>query len=269
MGISFAYLKLQWWCYVIILFISHVRLLREAILTVLNDGDGIEALGASYRDAAEAAVLEFAPSLIVVDASHPEGAMLVAAVQARIATVRVVVLATRERDADLLTWAQIGISGYLASETSAPDLISTMHRVAGGETAYPPKLTTLLMSRLADRGNDGSTRAGIHALTCREREIAALMSEGLSNKIIARRLGIALATAKNHIHNILEKWDVRSRGEAAARYRQKTEGESKAYLPSPARSPPVPTHRAWSGAQALPAALSAKRAVSADCPHAA
>ena len=153
----------------IVLLISHVCLLREALLAILNDADGIEAFGASSRDTAEAATLEFAPSLVVIDASHPEAATLVAAVQTRVAKVRIVVLATREWDEDLLTWAKIGISGYLASDTSAYDLIFTMHRVEAGETAYPAKLTALLMSRLADRGNDGSTRTGIHALTCRER----------------------------------------------------------------------------------------------------
>ena len=253
----------------VILFISHVRLLREALLVILNGTAGIQAFGASSRDTAEAAALEFAPSLVIIDASHPEAAMLVAAVQASVAMVRIIVLTTRERDEDLLTWAKIGVSGYLASDTSARDLISTMHRVAAGETVYPPKLTALLMSRLADRSTDLSTRTGIHALTCREREIAALMADGLSNKVIARRLGIAMATAKNHIHSILEKWDVRSRGEAAARYRQKTDGESEAYLPTPALTPPVPAIRVWSGAQASPPAPHTGRAVSAGYPHAA
>lgn len=253
----------------VILFISHVRLLREALIAVLNDADGIEAFGASSRDTAEAAALEFAPSLVIIDASHPGAAMLVAAVQARVAKMRVIVLATRERDEDLLTWAKAGVSGYLASDISAQDLISTMCRVAAGETAYPPKLTALLLSQLANRSNDGSTRTGIHALTCREREIAALMADGLSNKLIARRLGIALATTKNHIHSILEKWDVRSRGEAAARYRQKTEGDGEAYLPDPIRSLPVPTLRVWSGVQASASAPGGRRAVSVDYPHAA
>lgn len=253
----------------VILCISHVRLLREALLAILNGINGVKACGAFSSDTAEAAALEFAPGLIVIDASHPEGATLVAAVQARVALVHVIVLATRERDEDLLTWAKIGASGYLASDTSAHDLISTVHRVAAGETAYSPKLTALLMSRLADRGNNGSTRAGIHALTCREREIAALMAEGLSNKLIARRLGIAVATAKNHIHSILEKWDVRSRGEAAACYRQQIQGEGEAYSPYPARSSRIPTTRVWPGAQALPSTLGTRPAVSVDYPHAA
>jgi len=254
---------------VVILLISHVYLLQEALLAVLNDADGIEAFGASSRDATEAAALEFAPSLVVIDASHPEAATLVAAVQARVAKVRVIVLATRERDEDLLTWAKIGASGYLPPGTSAQDFISTMHRVAAGETAYPPKLTALLMSRLADRGSDGSTRAGIHALTCREREIAALLAEGLSNKVIARRLGIALATVKNYVHSILEKWDVQSRGEAAARYRQKTQGDGEAFLPCPAQSPPVTTLHARSDPRKLPAAMGVRPAVSVGYPHAA
>jgi len=253
----------------VILCISHVRLLREALLAVLNDINGVKACGASSRDTTEAAALEFAPSLLVVDASHPEAATLVAAVQAGVAMVRIIVLTTRERDEDLLTWAKIGVSGYVASDTSAHDLISTIHRVVAGEAVYPPKLTALLMSRLADRGGDGSTRAGIHALTCREREIAALMADGLSNKLIARRLGIAVATAKNHIHSILEKWDVRSRGEAAARYRQQIQEEGEAYSPYPARSLPTPTTRVWPGAQALPSTLRTRPALSVDYPHAA
>lgn len=53
-------------------------------------------------------------------------------------------------------------------------------------------------------------------LTPREREILALVEAGCSNKQIARQLDIRLATAKNHVHNILEKLGVRSRGEAAA-----------------------------------------------------
>jgi DNA-binding NarL/FixJ family response regulator len=56
-------------------------------------------------------------------------------------------------------------------------------------------------------------------LTPREREILRLLEEGLANKEIAQRLGIEVATVKNHVHNILEKCQVHRRGEAAARMR--------------------------------------------------
>ncbi len=58
------------------------------------------------------------------------------------------------------------------------------------------------------------------ALTPREVEIAGLLDDGLTNKEIARRLYIEVATVKNHVHNILEKLGARSRGEAASKIRR-------------------------------------------------
>jgi DNA-binding CsgD family transcriptional regulator len=61
-------------------------------------------------------------------------------------------------------------------------------------------------------------------LTRREREIVALLRQGLSNKEIARSLQIGYATVKNHVHSILSKLQVRRRGEAAARVRRANTG---------------------------------------------
>ncbi len=207
----------------VILFISHVHFLREAMVAVLRGDDGLHAVGAFSHETADAAALEFAPSIVVIDASHPDGTSLVATVRARIPNASVIVLAMRERDEDFLTWADIGISGYLGPDTSARDLISTVRRAGAGEVVCPPRLTALLLNRFADRSSDRATRAGIHALTPREREIVELLADGLPNKLIARRLRVALPTVKNHVHSILDKWDVRSRGEAAARFRRKVQ----------------------------------------------
>jgi len=205
---------------VIVLIVSHVHFLREALIATLRRTDGIEAVGAFSRETAEAAANEFLPEVIVVDPSHPGAITLVTAVRARVPKARVIVLATRERDEDFLVWAEIGICGYLGPDASARDLVSMMHRAAAGEVVCPPRLTALLLSRFANHANDRAIRAGVHALTHREREVLELLAGGLSNKLIARRLGLSLATVKNHVHSILEKWDVHSRAEATARYRQ-------------------------------------------------
>lgn len=251
----------------VVLFVSHVQLLRQAALAVLDGADGVEAVGACCRDTAEAAALQFAPSLVLVDVSHPEAAALVAVVKARVAAVRVVVLATRQRDEDLLAWAEIGISGYLGPDASAHDLLSTVRRVEAGEVVYPPKLTALLLGQLADHASDRSSRAGVHALTFREQEVVALLADGLSNKLIAGRLCLAKATVKNHVHSVLEKWDVRSRGEAAARYREKSQESGRACLPHLARAQPVPTVDAWSGVQASSAPWAAKPDLPSGYPY--
>ncbi len=232
----------------VILFISHVHFLREALVEVLRSGEGIMAFGAFSRETAEAVTAEFTPNLVVIDSSHPEAMDLVGIVRSRLPKVGVVVLATRERDEDFLLWADVGISGYLGPDTSSRDLISTVRRAGAGEVVCPPRLTALLLNRFADRSGDRATRAGIHALTPREREIVELLADGLPNKLIARRLSVALPTVKNHVHSILDKWDVRSRGEAAARFRRKVqESESSsrftAVRPIQGLPPGSPAHR--------------------------
>ena len=206
----------------VILFISHVHFLRDALVAILQTGDDQQALGAFSRDTVEAAMSEVVPDLVIIDASHPDGTALVAAVRARAPQVSVIVLGLREQDEDFLAWATIGIAGYLGPDTSARDLLSTVRRAGAGEVVCPPRLTALLLNRFATRANDRATRPGVHTLTAREREIAELLAQGMSNKLIARQLRVALPTVKNHVHSILEKWDVRSRGEAAAYYRQKS-----------------------------------------------
>ncbi len=207
----------------IVLVISHAHFLREALVEALRADADIDSFGAFSCETVEAVIADFSPDLVVVESSHPEGAALVAVVRARFPKVGVVVLAMREQDDEFLVWADIGISGYLGPDTSASSLMSTVRRAAVGDVVCPPRLTALLLNGFVDRFSDRTNRAGIHSLTSREREIAALLADGMSNKLIARRLNVALPTVKNHVHSILDKWDVRSRGEAAARFRRQVQ----------------------------------------------
>lgn len=206
----------------VILFISHVHFLREAMVVLLRGCNDIQTVSACSEETAAAVVREANPGLVVVDSSHPEAMAIVAAVRKCAANIGVIVLAMREEDEDFLAWADTGICGYLGPESSIRDLVATVRRAAAGEVVCPPRLAALLLNRLADRSTGRVSRAGIHALTLREREVVELLADGLPNKLIARRLRVAVPTVKNHVHSILDKWDVRSRGEAAACYRQKT-----------------------------------------------
>lgn len=205
----------------VVLFISHVHFLREAVVMLLRGSEMSAVHTASSREGAEAAVEAAEPTLVMIDSSHPEAMTIIAAIRAHTVAMPVVVLAMCDQDEDFLAWADIGISGYVGPESSARDLISTLRRAGAGEVVCPPRLTALLLNHYADRSTSRATRAGIHALTLREREVVELLADGLPNKLIARRLCVAVPTVKNHVHSILDKWDVRSRGEAAARYRQK------------------------------------------------
>jgi DNA-binding NarL/FixJ family response regulator len=85
------------------------------------------------------------------------------------------------------------------------------------ELVCSPRIAGMLFRRIAANGSERSHGPDNGALTRREYEIVSLMTEGLSNKEIARQLRIQIATVKNHIHSILAKLHVRRRGEVAAR----------------------------------------------------
>ncbi len=205
----------------VILFVSHVHFLREAMTGLLRGFNDIQVVSAGSEEATADAVGEAVPELLVIDSSHPDAMAVVAAVREHVPDIGVIVLAMREEDEDFLAWADTGICGYLGPESSIRDVVATVRRAGAGEVVCSPRLTALLLNRLADRSTGRVSRAGIHTLTLREREVVKLLADGLPNKLIARRLRVAVPTVKNHVHSILDKWDVRSRGEAAACYRQK------------------------------------------------
>src|SRR5881296_1366294 len=93
-----------------------------------------------------------------------------------------------------------------------------------GVAICSPRVAACLLRRVAAlaAGHGGDLPRA--QLTNREREIVRLIDNGLSNKEIARALGIEVATVKNHVHNILEKLQVHRRGEAAARVRGTSRG---------------------------------------------
>ena len=199
------------------MLISRVRILRDALVAALQGTYGNQICVAFCRETVGAALVAFVPAMVIVDGSHPERVALVAMVRARALKASAVVLAVGDRDQEFLAWAGAGISGYLEPDTSTDDLLSAVRRVAAGEVVCPPRLSALLLNGTASRHSEGAGRFGLSLLTPREQEIAELLAIGLSNRLIARRLRVALPTVKNHVHSILGKWDCRSRGEVAAR----------------------------------------------------
>jgi DNA-binding NarL/FixJ family response regulator len=119
----------------------------------------------------------------------------------------------------ILPLIEAGAAGYLTSDGPLHELVSTMAAVARGEMPCSPGLAAALGRRVVMLAAASDPPAEALVLTRREREVADLIEEGLSNKEIARRLSISVMTVKNHVHRLLDKLQVRRRGEAAARIR--------------------------------------------------
>lgn len=131
----------------------------------------------------------------------------------------VVAVGLPDDDHVLLQWAEAGAAGLLAREASIEDLGNAIESAMRGELHCSPHVAGTLLRTVASRAAAERAAPTRLPITPREAEIVRLIDDGLSNKEIAHRLGIALATVKNHIHNLLEKLRVARRSEAAARLR--------------------------------------------------
>jgi DNA-binding NarL/FixJ family response regulator len=139
---------------------------------------------------------------------------------------KVVAFGVRETDLEILALAEAGTAGYVCDSADGSDVIRILERVLCNELPCSPRAAASLYRRVAtlSQGSDGAGTTGnghasLMPLSSRELQIAHLISFGLSNKEIARQLGIEATTVKNHVHNICEKLKVHRRGEVTVRIR--------------------------------------------------
>ena len=125
---------------------------------------------------------------------------------------KVVVLGIAEERETVLTLATEGIHGYLDKDAPLDDLVTTIQRARRNELACSPAIAGTLLQQVSLLSARKPARLGVDELTGRERELAQLIIEGLSNKEIAARLNISVATVKSHVHHILDKLGVHRRG---------------------------------------------------------
>lgn len=125
---------------------------------------------------------------------------------------------------ELVSCAEAGASGYFFREQSAADLHDVVCAAVRGEVLCSPAATGVLLRHVSNLARWMSPDARLDRLTAREQEVLGLLCAGRSNKEIAGGLAIDLCTAKNHVHNILEKLNVSRRGEAAALVRRYAAG---------------------------------------------
>lgn len=182
------------------------ELFRRGVAMLLDSLDGIEVIGHGAGIDAVTAETDVA----VMDASAPG---LEACVELRqvVPEARILML-TDNADGDPFAAMGAGALGMLHKDTSVQELVEGIRVVADGHTLVSPSMTERMVSgfREAEAAQNGRGR-----LTARESEVLQLVAGGLSNREIGVQLGIAENTAKNHVRNLLEKLQLRSRTEAA------------------------------------------------------
>lgn len=193
---------------------DHV-LVRQGIRAFLETHADLEIVGeADDAHSVVALCAEQHPQVALVDLVMPGGG-IAATRDIRTASPRTqVVLMTSFEDAQQIVAAvQAGALSCLLKDVDADTLADALRRAARGEAVLHPRIAARLMDALRSGPTPGAEM--LEALSQREREVLALMAEGLSNQHIADRLGIGEKTVKTHVSNVLSKLGVTDRTQAA------------------------------------------------------
>jgi NarL family two-component system response regulator LiaR len=193
---------------------DHV-LVRQGIRAFLETHADLAIVGEA-EDAASAIALcnEHHPNVALVDLVMPGGGIeATRAIRAASPQTQVVLLTSFEDAQQIVAAVQAGALSCLLKDVDADALADTLRKAARGEAVLHPRVAAKLMDALR-RGSEPGSEV-LESLSQREREVLTLMAEGLSNLLIAERLGIGEKTVKTHVSNVLGKLNVSDRTQAA------------------------------------------------------
>jgi len=206
-----------------ILLVNEIPLMGNVIAAALEDEPDIIVVGrVTNVDDALKLVQEKEVDVALVSTRLPDqGALkLTSAITDLVPDTKVLALGLTEEKKRVLRYVEAGATGYVLKNDSLDDMIENVRAAVDDKVFVSPKIAAAMMERLSDLAqmfsdveNSVTDDAG---LTPRELEVLELIGEGLTNQQISEQLVIEVGTVKNHVHSILEKLNVGSRGEAAA-----------------------------------------------------
>ena len=194
------------------------EVVRSGLKAILEPEQDLRVVGEA-GSAAEAMrmVSEVSPDVILMDVRMDgmNGIEACRLIKSAHPQVSVLMLTSFSEDEAVMSSIMAGASGYLLKNVGRADLLKAIRAVATGQNLLDPSVTRTVMEQLARLATREQDRA-LEGVSGREKEVLALVAEGLTNKEIAARLFISEHTARNHVSRILEKLGLARRSEAAA-----------------------------------------------------
>ncbi|HEY4846132.1 MAG TPA: response regulator transcription factor [Candidatus Dormibacteraeota bacterium] len=208
-----------------VLLVEDHLLVAEGLAAMLRATGDLDVVGtaATTAEAVRLAAVR-QPDVVVMDSHLPDGtgADVAGRLRENQPKVAIVFLSADESEEAMIAAVRAGACAYLPKSRATADVVDAVRRAADGEMLIPAAQLARLLARSQEMARDDDDRRRLlDGLTPREKEVLALMAEGLDNRAIAAELGIGFTTVRGHVQNILEKLDAHSKLEAlacAARY---------------------------------------------------
>jgi DNA-binding NarL/FixJ family response regulator len=200
-----------------VLIVDDQQLVRHGFAVILGTEPGIVVTGqAGDGEEAVAQARALAPTVVLMDIRMPTMDGLTAArIILEETACRVLMLTTFDSDEYVYAALRAGASGFLLKDAPSDQLVSAVRSVAAGNALIDPVITRRLITRFVHASRPAaSDPAVLDVLTRREREVLALVAQGLSNTEIAAGLVVEESTVKTHVGRILMKLDLRDRVQA-------------------------------------------------------
>lgn len=196
-----------------LLIVDDQATIRDALAVMLDLDPDIDVIGtASDGKQAIERVREHIPDVVLMDLNMPimGGIEATRVMHVEWPTMPIVILTTFEDDQSILGALRAGARGYLTKDADRATIVQAVRSAHAGHGVLDPDVRL----RLLDLASRRPSQTPSPTLTVREREILALIGEGLRNTAIAARLTVSEATVKTHINNIFAKADLHSRADA-------------------------------------------------------
>jgi two-component system response regulator DevR len=191
------------------------EIVRRGLRDLLEAEDDLVVVGESESaQEAERIIPALRPHVAVLDARLPDGSGIdvCRTIRSKDPSIQALILTSYDDNQALIAAIMAGAAGYVLKQVRSHDLVAAIRAVAGGQSLLDPVVTSKVLDRLQSVPEQPDQLA---SLTEREKDILALIAEGLTNRQIGQRLFIAEKTVKNYVSSLLAKLGLERRTQAA------------------------------------------------------
>ncbi len=193
------------------------ELFRRGLVLLLSGEDDLEVIGEASNGPEAVRLCETSPpDVVLLDILMPKGSGLDACSEIKevAPSAAIIMLTASDDETDLYTAIKNGATGYLLKSSSIGEVAQAVRGVAAGQSLISPGMATKLLEEFKSMVTRGDEGASTPKLTDRESEVLSLVARGLHNRDVARQLFISEYTVKNHVRNILDKLQLKTRIDA-------------------------------------------------------